>query len=85
MHHFSRFNFCLYNSIMRCMRFKRHIFVFGPSRQANNQWQTPVQVANGITNDTLRYACWNPVLYQMPGGDLLLFYKVGPSPSKWKG
>jgi predicted neuraminidase len=55
------------------------------SRQVNNHWQTPVKVADGIINDTLRYACWNPVLYQMPKGDLLLFYKVGPSPSKWKG
>ena len=49
------------------------------------RWSTPVNVANGIQNDTLRYACWNPVLYQVPGGDLLLFYKVGPSPAKWKG
>jgi predicted neuraminidase len=25
------------------------------------------------------------VLYQVPGGDLLLFYKIGPSPAAWKG
>jgi predicted neuraminidase len=48
-------------------------------------WTTPVNVANGIRNDTLRYACWNPVLFQMPGSDLLLFYKIGPSPALWKG
>ncbi|WP_090655898.1 sialidase family protein [Parafilimonas terrae] len=55
------------------------------SRMVNNKWQTPVQVADGIVNDSLRYPCWNPVLYQMPGGELLLFYKIGPSPSAWKG
>lgn len=55
------------------------------SRQVAGKWTTPVEVANGIQNDTLRYACWNPVLFQMPGGDLLLFYKVGPNVSGWKG
>jgi alpha-L-rhamnosidase len=53
--------------------------------KGQHTWTTPVNVANGIQNDTVRYACWNPVLYQVPGGDLLLFYKIGPSPSKWKG
>jgi alpha-L-rhamnosidase len=55
------------------------------SRQVNNKWTTPVEVANGIINDTLRYACWNPVLYQVPNGALLLFYKVGPKVSGWTG
>lgn len=53
--------------------------------QGSSKWSTPVNVANGIQNSTLRYPCWNPVLYQVPSGDLLLFYKVGPSPSTWKG
>jgi predicted neuraminidase len=55
------------------------------SRQEKGQWSAPQNVANGIVNDSLRYACWNPVLYQVPKGDLLLFYKIGPSPAKWKG
>ncbi|MCE7041369.1 exo-alpha-sialidase [Dyadobacter sp. CY312] len=55
------------------------------SRLVNGHWTPPVEVANGIVNDTLRYACWNPVLYQVPKGDLLLFYKVGPNVAGWKG
>jgi alpha-L-rhamnosidase len=55
------------------------------SRKVNGKWTEGINVANGIQNDTLRYPCWNPVLYQVPGGDLLLFYKIGPSPSTWKG
>ena len=55
------------------------------SRQEKGKWLAPKNVANGIMNDTLRYACWNPVLYQIPKGDLMLFYKIGPSPSQWKG
>ena len=55
------------------------------SRKTDNGWTTPVEVANGMVNDTLRYPTWNPVLYQVPGGQLMLFYKVGPSPSTWWG
>ena len=55
------------------------------SRQEKGKWLAPQNVANGILNDSLRYACWNPVLYQIPKGDLMLFYKIGPSPAKWKG
>lgn len=55
------------------------------SRRENDQWTTPVEVANGKRDDGTRFACWNPVLYQVPKGDLLLFYKVGPKVSEWKG
>ena len=55
------------------------------SRQENGSWTPSVEVANGIQNDTLRYPTWNPVLYQVPNGNLMLFYKVGPSPAKWWG
>jgi len=55
------------------------------SQKKNGLWTKPQNVANGIINDTLRYACWNPVLYQVPGGELWLFYKVGPNVAGWKG
>jgi predicted neuraminidase len=55
------------------------------SRNEDNKWTQPAEVANSIINDTLRYPTWNPVLYQIPGGELMLFYKVGPSPSEWWG
>lgn len=51
----------------------------------NGVWSKPVQVANGFQNDSLRYPCWNPVLFKPTNGPLLLFYKVGPSPSEWWG
>ncbi len=54
-------------------------------QEESGAWTSPEEVANGILHDTLRYACWNPVLYQIPGGELLLFYKVGPNVAGWKG
>jgi predicted neuraminidase len=55
------------------------------SRHDGKVWSAPVEVANGVQDATTRHPCWNPVLFQMPGGPLLLFYKVGPSPSTWWG
>ena len=55
------------------------------SRNFNGVWSYPTEVVNGIQNDTLRYPCWNPVLFQPKTGLLMLFYKVGPSPSEWWG
>ncbi len=55
------------------------------SRHENGHWTKPTSVANGIVDDKLRLPTWNPVLFQVPGGELLLFYKIGPSPATWKG
>ncbi|SFC15255.1 alpha-L-rhamnosidase [Parapedobacter composti] len=54
-------------------------------RHENGRWTAPVSVADGVVNDTLRLPTWNPVLYQVPGGELQLYYKVGPKPSAWWG
>lgn len=55
------------------------------SHYANGKWETPVEIANGIQPDGKRYPLWNPVLYQVPGKELILFYKDGPAPDEWWG
>jgi predicted neuraminidase len=55
------------------------------SIRAGNRWDKPRQVADGIINDTLRYPCWNPVLFRTGKGRTFLFYKVGKSPREWWG
>ncbi len=69
---------------------------FGGDHEGNNnvsiwisefqgsKWTFPILVADGIINDSTRYACWNPVLYNH-NRDTYLFYKVGKSPSSWWG
>jgi alpha-L-rhamnosidase len=53
------------------------------SRLVNDKWTAPVSVADGKIDDT-RKACYNPVLFQIPNGDLLLFYKIGKNVGDWK-
>ena len=55
------------------------------SRNMNGNWSSPVEVVNGVQNESLRYPCWNPVLFQPAEGPLMLFYKVGPNPRQWWG
>jgi predicted neuraminidase len=55
------------------------------ARHDGMEWSPPVEAANGVQDATTRYPCWNPVLFALPDGPLLLFYKVGPSPSSWWG
>lgn len=55
------------------------------SRQEQGRWTAPIEVANGIVSPDQRHPCWNPVLFQPKSGPLLLFYKAGPSPSRWWG
>ncbi len=55
------------------------------SRKVDDRWTEPIEVANGNQKDGSREPCWNPVLFQPKGGPLLMFYKVGASPSRWWG
>jgi len=51
----------------------------------DDNWGPMRELADGIQNDSLRYPCWNPVLFQHRNGTLYLFYKVGPNPRDWWG
>jgi len=55
------------------------------SRRLDEGWTPPIEVANGGQPDGTRRPCWNPVLYALRGNELMLFYKVGPSPQTWRG
>lgn len=55
------------------------------SQYVNGKWDTPVEVANGVQRDGRRYPLWNPVLFQVPRKELILFYKEGPAPDAWWG
>lgn len=49
------------------------------ARKNKKEWSLPVIAAEE------KCPCWNPVLYTMPGGDILLFYKAGVHPQAWSG
>lgn len=51
----------------------------------NASWSAPRPVADGVQPDGARLPTWNPVLCQWRDGPLLLFYKVGPDPTRWWG
>ncbi len=55
------------------------------SRQEDSKWTAPQRVADGKQPDGSQLPCWNPVLVAGEGKHVTLFYKVGPSPSKWWG
>ena len=55
------------------------------SVKKGDSWNTPKEIVNGIVSDTLRYPCWNPVLFKTNDGTLSLYYKVGPNPREWWG
>jgi alpha-L-fucosidase len=59
--------------------------VIWQSFKEKGQWAAPTTIADGVMNDTLRYPCWNPVLFKEAAGKLFLFYKQGPKPFNWWG
>lgn len=55
------------------------------SRHEGGKWTTPVEVVSSTQADGSQIPSWNPVLFQPSNGPLLMFYKVGPTPSTWWG
>ncbi len=53
--------------------------------KGSDSWTAPQMVADGVFSDTLRKACWNPVIYQNPNGELQIYFKIGESVSDWTG
>jgi len=47
-------------------------------RRDAERWSAPQKVA-----EEPGMPCWNPVLWRQPDGEVLLFYKAGPSPETW--
>lgn len=57
------------------------------------EWEKPILAADGVFGEGTaeakagikRKACWNPVLFTMPDGEIWLFFKIGSSVSDWTG
>jgi predicted neuraminidase len=61
------------------------------SRCDKDSWTRPALAVDGVQSDGSRHPCWNPVLVAEPAEagtptrEVTLYFKVGPSPSKWWG
>lgn len=61
------------------------VCIYTSRKPENGAWSAPERAADGVQSPSLRYPCWNPVLFRRDNGDMVLYYKVGPSPSTWWG
>ena len=59
----------------------------GPVKK-HPEWNYSFQLGRSlkpVDSKLRRKACWNPVLYTMPNGELWLFFKIGLKVSDWTG
>ncbi|MFZ4400227.1 MAG: sialidase family protein [Bacteroidales bacterium] len=55
------------------------------AKKENGKWTNPFQIVCGDFTDSLHFACWNPVLFRAGKKEILLYYKLGPTPREWWG
>lgn len=53
--------------------------------KGKTDWTPPQMVADGVFSPDYREACWNPVIYEMPDGELRIYFKIGVNVAGWKG
>jgi len=58
----------------------------GPIRTPESyDYVTKTTRLKNVSERLKRKACWNPVLFEMPNGELWLFFKIGSSVGDWTG
>ncbi len=58
----------------------------GPIRTPESyDYVTKTTRLKNVSERLKRKACWNPVLFEMPDGELWLFFKIGSSVGDWTG
>ena len=53
--------------------------------EQNYDYVTKTTRLKDVPDKLKRKACWNPVLFQMPNGELWLFFKIGTTVGDWMG
>lgn len=54
------------------------------SKLEEGVWSSPVKIAGGAVDDSLKFPCSHPVLYKISGHSIGLFYKVMKNESQWE-
>ena len=49
------------------------------------EWTAPQMAADGVFRPDYREACWNPVIHEMPNGELRIYFKIGVNVAGWRG